>query len=169
MLRFLGEEYLRSKQSKLFYLIILSIGKGKECWSKFNDSENLSYHLILLQMYLLGCLKWPNFNPDSALRIKLFWTRHSKNKKQNKSFDICPCMYGIDNKSLISIIDGNLRRQDEIDIQLKKYFESSDNGSSYKLKGERQKEVMAELSNFHYSERLWDDIEKSWKIKLAKE
>ena len=78
-------------------------------------------------------------------------------------------MYGIDNKSLISIIDGNLRRQDKIDIQLRKYFESSDNGSSYKLKGERQKEVMAELSNFHYSVRLWDDIEKSWKIKLAKE
>ena len=54
-------------------------------------------------------------------------------------------MYGIDNKSQINIIDGNIRRQDEIDIQLRKYFEFSDNDNSYKLKGERQKEMMPEL------------------------
>ena len=48
-------------------------------------------------------------------------------------------MYGIDNKSLISIIDGNFRRQDEINYQLRKYFESSDYGSSYKLKEKDRK------------------------------
>ena len=58
-------------------------------------------------------------------------------------------IYGIDNKLFINIVDGNFRRKDEIDIEITKYFESLDNDNSYRLKGEKQKEVMAEFSNFH--------------------
>ena len=78
-------------------------------------------------------------------------------------------MYGIDNKLLISFINGNFRRQDEIDIHLRKYLESPDNGNLYKLKRERQKKSDEWTFKLSLSVRFRYDIEKPWKIKLAKE
>ena len=117
-------------------------------------------------MYILCCLKCLSFNLDSRLRVKLVCQNHRNKEHLNKYSDVCPCLYGIDEETIDQLIDQSLTRSQIIQIELKKWFELSENKEKYNIKEERRDEVYTYLKKLPYEERIWEDISTCWKVTI---
>ena len=90
ILRCSGEEILRNKQLL-----------GFDWCSDINEKEDKEYHKLLLHAYFLRCPKMPNFNKESVFRIKLICPIHQKRIKNFRFYDVCLCLYGMDNETIV--------------------------------------------------------------------
>ena len=92
-------------------------------------------------MYFMSLMKCPSFNSDSILRIKLLCDLH-KSSSKNKSYkSACPCIYGIDEVTLIQLITEEISRREVIEIEARKWFKKSSDGEQFKLKYEREEVI----------------------------
>ena len=154
ILRFNGEELIRKKQQKGFD------------WSiNVNEKEEEEYKKLLLYSYYLGCLKIPSFNPDNVFRVKLVCPIHHKRLNKFKYFDICPCVYAIDEDSISLLMNNRIIRRDKVEIEKKKWFEQLENSEMLRLRYERKGEINDILSRISFDEQFWRDIELSWGMK----
>ena len=70
-------------------------------------------------MYILCCLKWLSFNPDSTMRVKLMWTKHRKIEQSNKNIDICAWIYSTDEETMEQLMSKSITRDEIIEIEIK--------------------------------------------------
>ena len=105
----------------------------------------MKYRLVLCFMYFMPLMKCPYFNTDSILRIKLLCDLHKSNSKYKSYKFVCPCIYGIDEVTLIQLITEEILRHEVIEIETRKWFEKSSDGQQFKLKYEREGEVINRL------------------------
>ena len=151
ILRFNGEELIRKKQQKGFD------------WSiNVNEKEEEEYKKLLLYSYYLGWLKISSFNPDNVFRVKLICPIHNKRLNKFKYFDICPCVYAIDEDSISLLMNNRITRRDIVEIEKKKWFEQLENSEMLRLRYERKGEINDILSRISFDEQFWRDIELYW-------
>ena len=81
--------------------------------------KNKQYILALFYMYILCCLKWLSFNPDSTMRVKLMWTKHRKIEQSNKNIDICAWIYSTDEETMEQLMSKSITRDEIIEIEIK--------------------------------------------------
>ena len=117
-------------------------------------------------MYYLAFMKWPTFNLDSILRMKLIWNTHVGNWKDKKYWSVWPCIYGIDKGSLLRFMEKKQTREDIIEIEKRKWLEFSEITNWYEFKYERREEVISYLKSRPFNNSMWKDIGESWKIKI---
>ena len=91
-------------------------------------------------MYFLSLMKCPSFNPDSALRMKLICCIHKEAQKEKLCANVCPCIYGLEEKILTQLIKNEIWREDVIEIEKRKWLEKISGVDIFKLKYERTKE-----------------------------
>ena len=154
ILRYNGEEILRNKQSK-----------GEDWITNINKKEEIEYRRILLYAYFLGCIKIPTFNPDSVFRVKLVCSIHQRRLQRFNHFDVCPCLYWIDEETMTLLMERKVLRSNLVEIEKGKWFESSGKQGNLKLKYERKEELHKALAKTSYDNQFWMDLELSWGIK----
>ena len=79
-------------------------------------------------MYFMSLMKCPSFNSDSILRIKLLCDLHKSSSKCKSYKSVCPCVYGIDEVTLIQLITKEISRHEVIEIETRKRLEKSSDG-----------------------------------------
>ena len=112
--------------------------------------------------------KCPSFNPDTILRIKLLYDLHKSSSIYKSYKYVCPCIYGIDEVSLIQLIIEEISRCEVIEIETRKWFEKSSEGEQFKLKYEKE-EVINRLKCLQNNKFIFKDIGMSWKIELRED
>ena len=120
-------------------------------------------------MYFMSLMKCPSFNPDSILRIKLLCDLHKSSSIYKSYKSVCPCIYGIDEVTLIQLITEEISRCEVIEIETRKWFEKSSDGEQFKLKYEREEEVINRLKCLPNNKFIFKDIGMSWKIELRED
>ena len=138
------------------------LDQGKDCKSKIGKYENHLYHRILYLMYIISLLKWPLFNPDPVLRVKLIWTKHMTEEINESTVRDCLCVYGLDSLTIDDLLEHKTTRKELIEIQIKKYYRIDRDKKKYVLKEERREEVLNGLKIEGDSERLLERIENWW-------
>ena len=111
-------------------------------------------------------MKCPSFNPDSVLRTKLVCDSHKNISKQKTYKSVCPWIYGIDEDTLIKLLDEEISREDIIEIEKRKWFEKAKDSNKFKLKYEKVQEVLKIIELQPNSKHILKDIELSWKIEF---
>ena len=84
-------------------------------------------------------MKYQSFNPDSVLRTKLVCYSHKNSSKQKTYKSVCPWIYGIDEDTLIKLLDGEISREDIIEIEKRKWLKKAKDSNKFKLKYEKFK------------------------------
>ena len=70
---------------------------------------------------------------------------------------VCPCIYEIDEVTLIQLITEEISRHEVIEIEIRKWFEKSSDGEQFKLKYERE-EVINRLKCLPNNKFIFKDI-----------
>ena len=86
--------------------------------------------------------------------------------KNNKIWDACPWIYGMDDETLNDLIENKKTRNEIVDIELNIYFEKSVDKKFLFVKYERKNEILEIMKRVPYEKSIWSDISNAWKIKL---
>ena len=105
------------------------------------------------------------FNPDSVFRVKLVYSIHQKRLQKFNHFDVCPCLYWIDEETMTLLMEKKVLRCNLVEIEKGKWFENSGKQGNLKLKYERKEELLKALTKTSYNNQLWRVLELSWEIK----
>ena len=106
------------------------------------------------------------FDPDSVLRTKLVCDSHKNISKQKTYKSVCPWIYGIDEDTLIKLLDEEISREDIIEIEKTKWFEKAKDCNKFENKYEKVQKVLKIIELQPNSKHILKDIELSWKIEF---
>ena len=133
----------------------------------FTENEARLYSITMLYIYIMAWMKCPSFNPDGVLRMRLVWIKHKKRVQDSIHSNVWPCLYGMDEETVIYLLDRRTKREEIISIEKAKWFEETDDKESFELKHERKEEVLQYIKKMPYNESIWKDLEKVWGFEIV--
>ena len=84
--------------------------------------------------------------------------------KKFNYFDVCPCLYWIDEETMTLLMEKKVLRCNNAEIEKGKRFENSGKQGNLKLKYDRKVELLKALAKTSYDNQLWRDLELSWGV-----